>query len=349
MPAVPALIQIASMTSVAHPPLRICIFGAGAIGGYLAGHLARAGLCQVSVVARGAQLAAMRANGLSVTTPQGSFRVAVHATDDAASLGPQDIVFITLKAQQLDAALPQIATLLDADTAVVPPTTGIPYWFFHGMGGPFNDRRLEAVDPGGRQWEVLHPRRVIGAVIWIGAHCTAPACVVQDGAQAGCPLGEPDGSSSPRLVRLAELFNASGIHARIRPDIRGDIWVKATNSLCFNPVATLTLARMRDLAAEAGAVALLRAMMTEVDALAARLGLQIPYPPEKRIGVTLSAPDHKMSMLQDLEAGRALEWPVMAASLRAVRDLAGLPTPALDAVTALMNVRLATYQTGSPG
>jgi 2-dehydropantoate 2-reductase len=323
--------------------MKVCIYGGGAIGGYIAGHLARAGECEVSVVARGKTLEAIRSRGLSVTTPQGSFTVYPRATDNAAELGPQDYVFITLKAQQFGAALEQIAPLLGAHTAVIPPTTGIPYWFFHQLIGPYRDRQLDAIDRGGRQWSAFHPSRVIGCVYWIGAHSNAPGCVAQDGAQASCPIGEPDGSESERVTRLAALLTNGGINSRVKRDIRGDIWVKAINSLCWNPVAALTLARMGEIGALPEAVELIRSMMVEADAVGMALGMAVPYTPEKRITVTLSAPAHKMSMLQDMEAGRQLEWGAIEASFRAVRDLSAIATPTLDTVMALMKLRAGTY------
>ncbi|HSV83118.1 MAG TPA: 2-dehydropantoate 2-reductase [Ramlibacter sp.] len=323
--------------------LKVCIFGGGAIGGHLAGHLARAGLCEVSVVARGATLAALRENGLSVTTPAGSFQVHVHATDDPASLGPQDYLFLTLKAHQVEDALDQLRPLVGPQTAILPPTTAIPYYFFHGGSGDFRNRRLPGVDPQGRQWEALPPEQVLGCVYWIGAHSSAPGVVVQDGAKAGCPLGELDGSESPRVRRLSELLTASGIEAKVNADIRAAIWMKFVNSLCWNPVAVLTLATLGEIGADPAAAQLVETMMNEADALATRLGLQLPQPPAKRIKLTLSAPRHKMSMLQDLEHGRPLELAALAQSLAAVRELAGLPTPTLDAVLALAMLRAQTH------
>ncbi len=322
---------------------KVCIFGGGAIGGYIAGLLEKKGDCAVSVVARGRNLQAMRERGLTVTVPEGRFTVRPQVTDDPAALGAQDYVFITLKEHQFADALPQIAPLLGPETAVIPPTTGIPYWFFHKLPGPFQDRRLERVDPGGRIWSAIHPSRVIGAVFWIGAHLVAPGEVRQDGAKAGCPIGEPDGSRSERVLSLSRLLTEAGLNARVRPDIRGDIWVKAVNSLCWNPVATLAMARMRDMADTPECIALVHAMMVEADAIATRFGLAIPYAPQRRIETTLSAPEHKMSMLQDLELGRPLEIEAIETSLRAMQELSGLSTPLLDGVLAIMKTRNLTY------
>jgi 2-dehydropantoate 2-reductase len=319
--------------------LRVCIFGGGAIGGYLAAHLARAGRCEVSVVARGRTLDAIRRHGLRVTTANETFTVPVRATSDTRELGVQDYVFITLKAHQVDDALPQIAPLIGPNTTILPPTTGIPYYFFYALPGRFNGTQLPALDRDGSQWRAIPPAQVLGCVYWIGAHASAPGVIVQDGAKAGCPIGELDGSDSERVRVLSELLCASGIAAKVNEDIRSAIWVKFVNSLCFNPVALLTQATLGEMAEAGGVLPLIKSMMSEADTVAAQLGLRIGPTPDKRIAMTLSAPHHKMSMLQDLEAGRELELEPLSRSIGAVRDLAGVATPTLDMVLAMANLR----------
>jgi 2-dehydropantoate 2-reductase len=319
--------------------LKVCIFGAGAIGGHIAGHLARAGECEVSLVARGRTRDALRAHGLTVVTPQRTFTVRPTVTDRARDLGPQDVVFVTLKTQQFEDALDDITSLLHETTAVLPPTTAIPYWFFHGVAGPHRDRRLPALDPEGRQWRAIDPSRVIGCVYWIGAHIAEPGTVVQDGPGAGCPIGEPSGASSERVRALSRLLCNSGIDAKVRGDIREAIWLRAVNSLCWNAVAVLTRETVAALGASHGTMRLIRAMMEEADAVGSALGLQVPVSIDKRIAVTLRAGEHKMSMLQDVERGRALEWDPLARSFGALRDLTSVPTPLIDTVTTLMSAR----------
>jgi 2-dehydropantoate 2-reductase len=321
---------------------KICIYGAGAIGGHIAGHLARAGLCDVSVVARGKALAALHRDGLTVETPEGRFTTHPRATDDPATLGPQDYVLLTLKGHQLDAALPAVAPLIGPATTILPPTTGLPAAFLHALDGPFRDRPLPPIDPQGIQARAIPPGQVLGIVYWIGAHTVAPAFVHQDGPRATCMVGELDGTSSARAVRLSEILSASGIPTPVRPNIRGDIWIKFVNSLCWNPAAVLTLATNGAIGGDPAAIATVRRMMEEADAVAARLGLLITVPPEKRIAVTLSAPGHKMSMLQDFEAGRLLELETLERSIRAAKDLADLPTPTIDAALALASLRART-------
>ena len=322
--------------------LKVCIFGGGAIGGFIAGHLARSRLCEVSVVARGRTLDAIRANGIRVVTPSEEFSVRVDARPDARELGVQDYVFVTLKAHQVDGAVDQIASLMDGNTIVLPPTTSIPYYFFHGWPGRLKDRQMPRIDPAGRQWRGLPPRQVLGCVSWIGAHSIEPGVIAQDGAKAGCPIGELDGSRSERVTRLSELLNASGIASKVNEDIRAAIWVKFVNSLCWNPVAVLTQGTLGEMRDAGDVVPVVKAMMREADGLAQQLGIAVGPDPDKRIAMTLSAPHHKMSMLQDLEARRPLELDALLESLHAVRELADVRTPILDSILALARLRAKT-------
>jgi 2-dehydropantoate 2-reductase len=323
---------------------KVCIFGAGAIGGYIAAHLARAGQCEVSVVARGETLAAIRAHGLRVVTPQDDFTALVTATDDPAKLGAQDFVLLTLKAHQLDAALPRIAPLINDHSAILPPTTGLPAAFLHGLG----DTPLPQVDPTGAQLRTMPPAQVLGIVYWIGAHNEGRGIVRQDGPRASCMVGELDGTISGRATRLARLLSDAGIPTPVRPAIRGDIWIKFVNSLCWNPVAVLTGAANGPIGDDAQAIGTVRRMMDEADAVAARLGIAIPVAADKRIAVTLSARGHKMSMLQDLEHGRPLELDALARSIAAARELADLPTPTIDALLSLIALRSRIHQETLP-
>lgn len=319
--------------------IKVCIFGAGAIGGHIAGHLARAGNCEVSMIARGANLAAIRDRGLTIDAPGGSFTTRPLVTSDPATLGPQDYILLTLKAHQLDAALPMLTPLIGPETAILPPTTGLPAAFLYGLAGVFGGQTLAAVDPTGIQMRTMAPERVLGIVYWIGAHNEAPGHVRQDGARATCMVGELDGVASSRAVRLAELMTVSGIHTPVRADIRADIWIKFVNSLVWNPVAVLTGATIGSIAADPAAIGTVRNLMEEADTVADALGLGISVPPEKRIAVTSSAPRHKMSMLQDLEHGRPLEIDALERSIRAVCEIAGVSTPAVDAVLSLAALR----------
>lgn len=320
-------------------PLKICVFGGGAIGGIVAGRLARTGLCEVSMVARGETLSAVRRDGLRVVLPDETFTVPVRASDDTEEFGVQDYVLLTLKAHQVDAALDGIAPLIGPDTAILPPTTGLPHYFFHGVGDAAS---LPLIDPGGRQAALMPAEKVLGIVYWIGAHTIAPGVVAQDGARAGAPVGELDGSASPRAQRLADLLTRSGIDSKVNADIRGAIWVKFVNSLCWNPLAILTLARNGALAEHCGAI--LETMMEEADAAARVLGVSVPQPPLKRIALTASGASHKMSMLQDLEKGRPLELDVLERSISEVRRLSGLRMPTLEMIMDMARLRAAQME-----
>ena len=330
--------------------MKLCIFGAGAIGGYLATHLAQVDGLEVSVVARGEHLAAIRRNGLAIESPRGTLRARVRATDRPQELGAQDVVILALKSHQVTPALDGVQALLGPHTAVVPPTTGIPYWYFHGLPGPHRNRQIERLDPQGRQWQALPPERVIGCVYWVASEVTAPGVIHHDGSLSRFPIGEPDGSSSERVLRLAAALKGAGLDAPVVPDIRAWIWAKMISSLCWNPVATLTLATLSEMNARPEVVAIVRSMMSEADALAQRLGVQqMPISIEQRTTAARNAGDHKMSMLQDLERGRALELDVLVDSIEAMREIAQSPTPTIDTVYALLRLRAAKLSPRPPG
>lgn len=318
--------------------MKVCIYGAGAIGGHIGGHLARSG-AEVSLIARGPHLEAMRKNGLRVTGEGLDFTVPVNATDNPAGLGPQDYVFITLKSHQVDGVLEKMQALLGPETAVIPPTTGIPWWYFHGLEGPNKNRRLDRLDPGGRQWDLIGPERAIGCAFWTAAEVSEPGVIHQDGLRASYPIGEPDGSESPRLMRLVEAMTAGGLHTPVQKDIRGQIWTKMINSLCWNQAAFLTEAINGEFQTAPDVVEVVRRMMVEMEQVAAALGVAIPVPIEKRIAMTVKAVDHKMSMLQDLERGRPIEIGVLADSVAEMSAAAGMETPTVNALLALTKLK----------
>lgn len=321
--------------------MRLCVFGAGAIGGFVAAHLARVSGLTVSVVARGEHLAAIRARGLTVQTPAGAWQSAVAASDRAADLGPQDCVFIALKQHQVPAALAQITPLIGPHTTVVPPTTGIPYWYFHGLPGAHGGRPIEALDPGLAQWQTLGPEKAIGCVYWVATEVVAPGIIHHDGRLLRFPIGEPDGSTSPRLLALAEAMNAAGLNAPIVPDIRAWIWAKMISSLAWNPLAVLTETTLDRLTATPEVVALVRRMMGEAEAVAQALGItHWPISTDERIAAARNAGAHRMSMLQDWQLGRPMEIDMLTDSVAAMRTLASVATPTIDEVYALLRLRV---------
>jgi 2-dehydropantoate 2-reductase len=326
--------------------MKVCIYGAGAIGGYIAGHLARAGDCEVSVVARGRTLEALQTKGLEVTDAERHFTVPVRAVADARDLGVQDIVFITVKSHQLDAALDPVSSLIGPETGIIPPTAGLPYWFLCGTGGPFEGRRLPRLDTTGRQWDVLPPSQVIGCPFWIGVHSIEPGVIERDGARANLPIGELDGSLSDRVRDLSACLESAGIPAPVSTNIHSSIWTKFVNAICWNPVAVLTAARLGEIREGEGLPQVVLEMMEEADRIGREIGVRIEEPPAERVARTLRGTMHKTSMLQDFEKGQPTEIEALYASLRSLTDLSASPTPVLDTVLALARRRISLSPSG---
>lgn len=324
--------------------MRVCIFGAGAIGCYLAAHLGQLTGCQVSVIGRGANLDAIRRHGVRAITPQGEITARPVATDDAHALGAQDYVFITLKSHQVRQALDPLKLMIGSDTVVLPPTTGIPFWFFDGQHSPGRELRLPRVDPGSHYRAAIDPKRILGCVYWVPVEIVSPGVVRRHGNVNSFPVGEPDGSCSDRVRRLSDAMVASGLEAPVSADIRADIWMKMVSSLCWNPIAALTQATLGQITSTPVLLATAERIMVEADAMAAALGLTIAVPIAQRMRIAREAPLHKMSMLQDLELGRPLEFDVIRDSFQDLRQLSGSATPTLDLVLSLMDLRSKTLE-----
>ena len=318
--------------------LKFCVFGAGAIGGYLAVELADAGH-EVCVIARGAHLAAIRARGLRLRI-HGTEKVAhVAASERAADFGAQDYVLCTLKTHQAFAAADSFAPLLGERTAVVTAMNGIPWWYFYRHGGTHEGLHLQSVDPGGRQWQHIGPQRAIGAVV-------DPACeVIEPGVIAHeefnrFTLGEPDNSRSERVMRLSEALQGAQFDAPVREEIRWNIWLKLWGYVCFNPISALTGATLDRITHEPGLRALCMTMMHETRAVNEALGIHIPADMmARRLQAAGQVVGHRMSMLQDLETGRSLEVDALVTVVQELGRLVGVPTPAIDAVLALIQER----------
>ena len=320
--------------------MKVAIVGAGAIGGFLGVRFAQAG-ADVSLVARGEHLAAMRAHGVRLYF-EGNEEVAhVRCTDDPGELGPQDYVVIALKAHQIADAVGGIAALLGPNTAVVTASNGLPYWYFHRAPPPLADRVLESVDPGGEQWRRLGPERAIGCVVFPATEVVAPGVIRHEHGRK-FPLGEPSGRSTERIERLSALFAAGGLDAPIRADIRDEIWLKLWGNLCLNPISALTLATVDVVAKDPGTRAACRAMMSEAAAIAERIGIRLRVDGDRRLDGAAALGAHKMSMLQDLERGRSMEIEPMVGAVQELGRLTGVATPAVDIVLALVRVRART-------
>jgi 2-dehydropantoate 2-reductase len=317
--------------------MKIAIYGAGAIGSYLGVRLHQAG-AEVSLIARGAQLAAMRANGVTLKTDDSTVTVRPFVTGDAGEAGPQDFVFIALKGQDLPRAAPDIARLMGRDTTLITAMNGIPYWYLHGIDSPLAGRTLQSVDPGGTIARVLPPDRVIGSVLYPWAEVIAPG-VVEQSTSNRFVMGEPDGSESARIRRLTGIMNAGQIDAPITRDIRTEIWLKLWGNLCFNPLSVLTGATIDRLTSVPDLLALERAMMLEAEKVANALGISFPYDVEKRIEITAMAGARKTSTLQDFERGKPLEIEPLLGAVVELGGLAGMEMPLCRAVLALVRER----------
>lgn len=317
--------------------MRICIFGAGAIGGYMGVRLAQAG-ADVSLVARGPHLAAIKERGLELRFEDETTVVHPKASDNAAELGPQDYVVITLKAHSVAPALPAMKPLLGPDTAVVMGVNGIPWWYFYGMEGPRRDLRLATVDPGDKQWTEIGPERVIGCVVYPAAEIEEPGVVrLIEGDRF--TLGEPDGSRSERVTKLSEALVSAGLRAPVRPRIRDEIWVKLWGNLSFNPISALTTATLDVIVTDPETRAVARGMMVEAQTIAEKLGVKFAIDVDKRIDGAGGVGAHKTSMLQDLERGRPMEIGALVDAVRELGRITDTPTPTIDIVAGLVRQR----------
>lgn len=254
--------------------MKFCVYGAGAIGGYLAVELALSGH-EVCVVARGAHLAAIRERGLTLRIGGVEKVAKVAAADDPSAFGAQDFVICALKAHQAYESAQLFAPLLGPATAVVTAMNGIPWWYFFKSGGRFEGRNLESVDPQGRQWHAIQPRRAIGSVVEPACEVVEPGVIVHHEFKRFI-LGEPDGSRSERILRLAKALTEAGFDAPVRDNIRWNIWLKLWGNVCFNPISTLTGATLDRIIGEPALRALCKAMMLETKSVNEALGVQIP-------------------------------------------------------------------------
>jgi 2-dehydropantoate 2-reductase len=314
--------------------MKICIYGAGAIGGYLGVQLARAG-ADISLVARGPHLAAMRAGGLKLLIDDEERVIQPRCTDDPAELDVQDVVIICLKAHSVTGVLDRMQPLLGPRTRVVTAINGIPYWYFYKHGGAHENSTLESIDPGGRQWRELGPERAIGCIVYPATEIVAPG-VIKHVYGNQFPLGEPSGESSDDVTRLSELFTAAGMKAPVLGRIRDEIWLKLWGNVCFNPISAVTHATLDVICADPATRALSKAIMLETQAIAETFGVQFRVDVERRIEGARKVGAHKTSMLQDLERGRPMEIDPLVTVVQEMGRLTGIPTPALDSVLALV-------------
>ena len=317
--------------------MKVCIFGAGAIGGLIGAGLSRTG-AELSLVARGAHLEAMRARGLRLQIDGEERLVRTRCTDNPAELGVQDYVIIALKAHAISGAVESMLPLLGPQTCIVTASNGLPYWYFYGMDRTPKDMTLETVDPGRKQWDWFGPERAVGCVVFPAAEVVAPGVIRHEHGRK-FPIGEPGGERSVRIETLHRLLTEAGFEAPIRDDIRDEIWLKLWGNLCFNPISVLTHATVDVIASDPGTRAICRAMMAEAKAIGERLGLHLRVDADRRIDGMGALGAHKMSMLQDLKRGRSMEIEPLVGVVQEFGRLLGMPTPTIDAVLSLVRQR----------
>jgi 2-dehydropantoate 2-reductase len=317
--------------------MKICIFGAGAIGGYMGAKLAEAG-ADVSLVARGPHLAAMQANGLTLIDEIGTKNLPVTVSDNPADLGPQDYVIVTLKAHSVPPVVDKMQPLIGPNTTIVSGVNGVPWWYFHKIGTDLEGTRLASVDPGDAQWNGFGPDNVLGCVVYPAAEVIEPG-VIKHIEGNRFSLGEPSGEKSERAMALSKALSAAGLKAPVRPKIRDEIWVKLWGNLSFNPISALTHATLDVLCTDPGTREVARNMMLEAQAIAETLGVKFPIDVDRRIQGGADVGAHRTSMLQDLDANRPMEIDALVGSVQELGRVTGTPTPTIDTVLALVQLR----------
>ncbi|WP_327672478.1 MULTISPECIES: 2-dehydropantoate 2-reductase [unclassified Streptomyces] len=312
--------------------MKIAVVGAGAIGAYVGAALHRGG-ADVHLVARKDHLRAIQAEGVRVLSPRGDFTAHPHATDDPNEIGPVDYVFLGLKAHSYPSCGSLVAPLLGEHTALVAGQNGVPWWYFHKLSGPYEGRRIEAVDPGGATSKVLPPERAIGCVVYPATVIESPG-VIRHLEGTRFSIGEPDGSLSRRCTDLSEAMVAGGLKCPVEQNLRDDIWIKLMGNAAFNPISALTRATMTDMCRHPLTRAMVARVMEEILDIAARVGSTPEISIEKRLRGAEGVGAHKTSMLQDLEAGKQLELDAIVTAVVEMADITGAEAPTLRAIHA---------------
>ena len=322
---------------------KIAIYGAGAIGGYLGVLLSEAGE-NVSLVARGPHLSAIQKNGLALDfdSSDNEERIITHpvATDNPSELGHQDYVIVTLKAHSVPNVVKSMQPLFGPDTAVVTAMNGVPWWYFYQLQGQWQDRKLESVDPGGKQWNGIGPQRAIGCVVYAACEITEPG-VVKHIYGDRFVLGEPSGEKSDRVQILSKVFINAGLRSPVR-NIRDEIWMKLWGNLCFNPLSSLTQATLDIVASDAGTRSVARKMMLEAQSIGEQLGVRFAVTVDKRIEGASAVGAHTTSMLQDLRLGRPMEIDALLTVVQELGQITNVATPTIDIILPILQQRART-------
>ncbi len=318
--------------------MRICVVGAGAVGGLMGAKLALSG-ADVTLIDQGAHLAALRENGLKLVMEDGTEHLArpAKATDSFEEAGAQDLVILALKAHHIESVAPAMPALFGPETMVVTVQNGLPWWYFQRHGGEFDGRRLQTLDPGGVIEANIEAERIIGCVVYPAAKVTAPG-VVHHVEGDRFPVGELDGSESDRVTSLSQTLIDAGFRSRVLDDIRSEIWLKAWGNLSFNPISALTHATLVDICRFPETRDLVANMMKEAEHIAHKLGIEFRHTIERRIEGAEAVGAHKTSMLQDVEAGRSLEVEALIGAVIELGRLTKTPSPSIDAVYACVKL-----------
>ena len=305
--------------------MKFLIAGAGAIGAYVGACMARAGI-DVTLFARGPHLKAMQEHGVRIRSQEGDFEARPRMIGSLEEAGPMDVLILGVKAHSLPQLAPQLKPVLGPETTVVSTQNGIPWWYFQGIGGPWEGLRLERIDPEGVISAAIEARRVVGSIVYFSTEISEPG-VIEHTEGNRISLGEPDGTRSDRCRRIAEALVASGLRCPITTHIREEIWVKILGNASFNPVSALTRATLVQMVRDPGTAELIRNIMLEVESVSRKLGLELPVSIEQRMAGAEKVGEHKTSMLQDVEAGRPMELEALVGSVVELGERLGLALP----------------------
>jgi len=316
--------------------MKFAIVGAGAIGAFVGAMLARAGE-DVTLIARGAHLRAMQAHGVRVRGEVGDFQINAKATDDPQTVGEVNAVILTLKTHSVPAMVADLRPMLGPNTSVVTAQNGFPWWYFYRHGGEWEGTHLESIDPGGVISEHIAPSRVIGCVVYPSTEIVEPG-VVRHMEGTRFAIGEPDGSKSERCRRIADSFINAGLRCPVRSNIRHDIWVKLMGNVAYNPISALTRATLIEIVQCPETRALAAAIMTEVDAVARKLGIDMGVSVEQRLEGAEKVGEHKTSMLQDIEAGKPTELEAIVGAIIELGEKLGVELPNTKSVYACVKL-----------
>ena len=317
--------------------MRICIYGAGAIGAWLGAQMSLSGE-DVTLIARGPHLNAMKKNGIKVLINEQEITAFPKCVQDPRDAGPQDYVFISVKSYSLNEIIQNINHLFDKNTTVITGINGIPWWYFYKLKGPYENHNLKAIDPDGKIWKTIDPKRAIGCVVYPAAEIMSPGIIKHIEGDRFI-LGEPDGGKTDRVNIFCNALQKSGFTSRVRTNIRNDIWVKLWGNLCFNPISVLTQATLDLVAGEEGTANICRLMMQESQEIGEKLGINFRVDIERRLRGGAEVGSHKTSMLQDLESKKPMEIDALITSVKELGELVKVPTPTIDIILALIQQR----------